>query len=157
LSKPRSNSSHLSQSAPIDLFCNSTYQWPDIPGFDSFKGHRVHSANWDHSYDYAHKKIAVIGNGSSGVQIVPQMAKLSGATVTNFARGPSWIYYRVPPSQHLGGSGKSGNNPPYTEEEKKNFRDHPEAMREHRAAMIRRTNRAFRMVCQASYTMVSVF
>lgn len=72
--------------------------------------------------------------------------KLPGATVTNFARGPSWIYYRVPPSQHLGNSGKSGNNPKYSEEEKRNFREHPEAMREHRKAMINRTNKAFKMV-----------
>ena len=107
----------------------------------------MHSAHWDHNYDYSHKRIAVIGNGSSGVQIVPQMAKLPGTTVMNFARGSSWIYYRVPPSQHLGSSGKSGNNPDYTEDDKRNFRENPEAMREHRKAMIGRTNRAFRMVC----------
>jgi cation diffusion facilitator CzcD-associated flavoprotein CzcO len=125
----------------------SIYKWPEIAGLDDFKGHRVHSAHWDDRYDYSHKKIAIIGNGSSGVQIVPQMAKLAGTTVTNFARGPSWIYYRVPPSQHLGKSGKSGNNPKYTEEDKANFRENPEAMKEHRKAMIGRTNRAFRMVC----------
>jgi hypothetical protein len=123
------------------------YKWPEIPGLTDFRGKRVHSAHWDEDYDYSHKRIAVIGNGSSGVQIVPQMAKLPGTTVMNFARGPSWIYYRVPPSQHLGKSGKSGNNPEYTEADKKNFRDNPEAMREHRKAMIGRTNRAFRMVC----------
>lgn len=125
---------------------HSTYQWPTIPGFDQFQGHRVHSANWDHDFDYSNKRIAVIGNGSSGVQIVPQLVRLPGTTVTNFARGPSWIYYRVPPSQHLGRTDKAGNNPDYTEEEKENFRNHPEAMREHRRAMINRTNKAFRMV-----------
>jgi cation diffusion facilitator CzcD-associated flavoprotein CzcO len=30
----------------------------------------MHSANWDQSYDFSGKKIAVIGAGSSGVQIV---------------------------------------------------------------------------------------
>jgi hypothetical protein len=74
------------------------------------------------------------------------MAKLPGTTVMNFVRGPSWIYYRVPPSQHLGRSGKSGNNPIYTEEEKQKFREEPDTMREHRRAMIARTNKAFRMV-----------
>ncbi|KIW43726.1 uncharacterized protein PV06_04798 [Exophiala oligosperma] len=127
-----------------------TYQWPNIKGLEDFKGHRVHSANWDHKFDYSHKRIAVIGNGSSGVQIVPQMAKLPGTTVTNFVRGPSWIYYRVPPSQHLGRSSKSGNNPIYTEEEKKRFREDPDAMREHRRAMIARTNKAFRMFIKDS-------
>ncbi|KEF55111.1 uncharacterized protein A1O9_08764 [Exophiala aquamarina CBS 119918] len=126
------------------------YKWPEIAGIEGFKGHRVHSAHWDQSYDYSHKRIAVIGNGSSGVQIVPQMAKLPGTAVTNFARGPSWIYYRVPPSQHLGKSGKSGNNPEYSEEDKKKFREHPDAMKEHRKAMIGRTNRAFRMFVKDS-------
>ena len=124
----------------------STHQWPNIPGIDTFRGHRVHSAAWDHDYDYTHKRIAVIGNGSSGVQIVPQMAKLPGTTVTNFARGSAWIYYRVPPSQHLGGKSAS-NNPLYSEEQKKNFRENPESMKQHRKAMIHRTNKAFRMVC----------
>ncbi|EXJ68959.1 uncharacterized protein A1O5_07891 [Cladophialophora psammophila CBS 110553] len=127
-----------------------TYQWPTIPGIEKFKGRRVHSADWDHSYDYSHKRIAVIGNGSSGVQIVPQMAKLPGTTVTNFCRGPSWIYYRVPPSQHLGKSGKTGNNPPYSEEEKRAFRENPEKMRNHRRDMIGRTNKAFRMFIKDS-------
>lgn len=84
----------------------------------------------------------MIGNGSLGIQIVPQMAKLPDTTVMNFARGPAWIYYRVPPSQHLNGAGKD-NNPPYTEEQKREFREHPEKMRDHRRAMIARINRAF--------------
>jgi cation diffusion facilitator CzcD-associated flavoprotein CzcO len=123
----------------------STHQWPDIKGIDDFKGHRTHSADWQQEYEYSHKRIAVIGNGSSGVQIVPQLAKLPGTTVTNFARGSAWIYYRVPPSQHLGGKNKS-NNPVYTEEQKREFRCHPESLRAHRKAMIDRTNKAFKMV-----------
>jgi cation diffusion facilitator CzcD-associated flavoprotein CzcO len=135
--------------AKLTAYNCSTYQWPDIKGLQEFKGQRVHSAHWDHDFDYSNKRIAVVGNGSSGVQIVPQMAKLPGTTVTNFVRGPSWIYYRVPPSQHLGRSGKSGNNPNYTEEERKKFREEPETMRDHRRAMIARTNKAFRMVSSA--------
>ncbi|KAK4501478.1 hypothetical protein PRZ48_007287 [Zasmidium cellare] len=94
-------------------------------------------------------QIAVIGNGSSGIQIVPQLAKLPGTTVMNFARGPAWIYYRVPPSQHLGRT-DGDNNPAYTEEQKTRFRDDPEHLRETRRAMIRRTNRAFQMFIKDS-------
>ena len=106
----------------------------------------MHSADWDHDYDYSHKRIAVIGNGSSGVQLVPQLARLPGTTVTNFARGSAWIYYRVPPSQHLGGKNGDDKNPLYSEEQKQQFREHPETMKELRKAMIARTNRAFKMV-----------
>lgn len=80
---------------------------------------------------------------------MPRLAKLPGTTVANFARGPSWIYYRVPPSQHLGNSDKKGNNPKYTEEEKRSFRENPEVLRETRRAMINRTNKAFKMVCMS--------
>jgi len=86
----------------------SQWKWPSIPGLEAFKGHRVHSASWDYDYDYSHKRIAVIGNGSSGIQILPQMAKLDGTTVVSFQRGPTWI------TQSLGEvlAGTSGNQDP---------------------------------------------
>lgn len=49
----------------------SKWQWPDIPGLHSFAGDLIHTARWPENYDYADKKVAVIGNGSSGVQLVP--------------------------------------------------------------------------------------
>ncbi|EAU37569.1 conserved hypothetical protein [Aspergillus terreus NIH2624] len=117
--------------------------WPDIPGLDSFKGHTTHSAAWDHSYDYSHKRIAVIGNGSSGIQITPAMAKLPGTQVVNFMRSPAWVYYRVPPSKHHGND-DDDPNPAYTEEQKARFRD-PEEHRQYRKGIINRTNRNFRL------------
>jgi cation diffusion facilitator CzcD-associated flavoprotein CzcO len=110
-----------------------------------FEGHLTHSANWEHNYDYSNKRIAVIGNGSSGIQIVPQMQKLPGTDVTNFMRGPTWVYYRVPPSKHLGRE-TDDPNPDYTEEEKRNWRENPEELKRYRKAMIHRTNKAFKMV-----------
>lgn len=106
-----------------------------------FKGHITHSASWDHNYDYSNKRIAVIGNGSSGIQIVPQMAKLPGTDVQNFIRGPAWVYYRAPPSAHLGRE-DNDPNPAYSEEEKKRFQD-PELHLEHRKRIISRTNKSF--------------
>lgn len=115
--------------------------WPNVPGLRDFKGQITHSARWDHNYDYSNKRIAVVGNGSSGIQIVPQMAKLPGTTVKNFIRGPAWVYYRAPPSKHLGRD-FDDPNPEYTEEEKKNFQD-PEQHLLHRKGIISRTNRSF--------------
>lgn len=40
--------------------------WPDIAGLHDFGGKLMHSARWDWSYDFAGKKVAVIGNGMSG-------------------------------------------------------------------------------------------
>jgi len=54
--------------------------WADIKGRDTFKGNLIHPAVWDHSVDLKGKTVAVIGNGSSALQIVPaikdQVAKL---------------------------------------------------------------------------------
>lgn len=44
-----------------------------------------HSANWENGFDFAGKRIAVIGNGSSGIQIVPEMQKVASKLV-NYAR-----------------------------------------------------------------------
>ncbi len=37
--------------------------FPDIPGLDTYEGHTMHSARWDHDYDFTGKKVAVVGTG----------------------------------------------------------------------------------------------
>ena len=51
----------------------SSWKWPDIPGIESFKGDLFHTANWQEDYEYHGKTVAVIGSGSSAIQIVPQL------------------------------------------------------------------------------------
>ena len=43
---------------------------PDIPGRGTFVGAAFHSARWDDAVDLRAKRVAVIGTGSTGVQIV---------------------------------------------------------------------------------------
>ncbi|KAK1142952.1 hypothetical protein N8T08_007193 [Aspergillus melleus] len=117
--------------------------WPDIPGLNDFQGKISHSAHWDHEYDYSNKRIAVIGNGSSGIQITPAMAKLPGTEVINFMRSPAWVYYRVPPSKHHGND-DDNPNPTYTEQQKEVFRN-PEEHQKYRKGIIARTNKNFRL------------
>jgi cation diffusion facilitator CzcD-associated flavoprotein CzcO len=45
----------------------------------------MHSADWDGSYGYEGKRLAVIGIGSSGIQILPQVAKSIYDFLTVFA------------------------------------------------------------------------
>jgi cation diffusion facilitator CzcD-associated flavoprotein CzcO len=52
----------------------SDWKYPNIEGITDFKGKLLHSARWDDSYDFEDKKVAVIGIGSSGIQIVPKLA-----------------------------------------------------------------------------------
>ena len=37
----------------------------------------MHSAAWNHAVDFTGKTVAVIGTGSTSVQIVPQLQKIS--------------------------------------------------------------------------------
>jgi Predicted flavoprotein involved in K+ transport len=83
-----------------------------------FKGHIVHSAVWDHDYDFHDKKVAVIGNGSSAIQIVPSIQPIV-KHLTTFIRSPTWISVNFA-AQHAGPDGK---NFKYSEEQLKDFQD----------------------------------
>jgi len=63
---------------------------PDIPGTDEFQGVRFHSARWNHGVDWAGKRVAVIGNGASAVQFVPEVARTC-AHMDIYQRSPNWI------------------------------------------------------------------
>ena len=68
----------------------NNWRWPDIPGLHDFKGRKLHSARWDATYKSDGDRIAVIGSGSSAIQIVPQLQK-TASKLYSFNRSPNWI------------------------------------------------------------------
>jgi 4-hydroxyacetophenone monooxygenase len=68
----------------------STPNLPDIPGIESFQGSMFHTTAWDHSYDYAGKRIVLIGTGSTGCQLMPRLAQ-TAAKITVIQRTANWI------------------------------------------------------------------
>ena len=70
------------------------HAWPKIRGLDSYGGHKIHSARWDHDYDFTGKRVAVIGTGASAVQIVPELVKQADF-VKVFQRTPGWVLPRL--------------------------------------------------------------
>ncbi len=66
---------------------------PAIPGQDTFAGLQFHSAQWDHTAPLAGKRIAVIGNAASAVQLIPQVAPLA-QKITVFQRSANWLMPR---------------------------------------------------------------
>ena len=68
----------------------STPNLPDIPGIDTFRGKMFHTTAWDRQYDYAGKRIALIGTGSTGCQLMPRLAQ-TAEKVTVFQRTANWI------------------------------------------------------------------
>jgi cation diffusion facilitator CzcD-associated flavoprotein CzcO len=63
---------------------------PRIPGLDSFRGQSFHTYRWPHEpVDFAGKRVAVIGTGATGVQVIQTIAPLVGE-LTVFQRTPNW-------------------------------------------------------------------
>jgi cation diffusion facilitator CzcD-associated flavoprotein CzcO len=67
--------------------------YPMIKGRESFTGHSFHSAQWDHDYDLAGKRVAVIGTGASAVQFVPEIVD-DVAHLDVFQRTGNWFLPR---------------------------------------------------------------
>jgi cation diffusion facilitator CzcD-associated flavoprotein CzcO len=66
---------------------------PEIEGLDSFDGAIFHSARWDHDYDLAGKRVAVIGTGASAIQIVPEVAR-KASHLDVYQRTAPWVVPR---------------------------------------------------------------
>lgn len=62
---------------------------PPIPGLDKFQGPCFHSARWPEGLDVRGKRVGVIGNGASAMQIVPAIAG-EVAQLTVFQRSRQW-------------------------------------------------------------------
>ncbi|HVZ08384.1 flavin-containing monooxygenase [Rhodopila sp.] len=68
----------------------SAYQMPNIPGVADFKGESYHTYKWPHGpVDFTGKRVAVIGTGATGVQVIQTIAPLCGS-LTVFQRTPNW-------------------------------------------------------------------
>jgi cation diffusion facilitator CzcD-associated flavoprotein CzcO len=96
--------------------------YPDIEGLEDFEGAMFHSARWDHDVSLAGERVGVVGTGSTAIQIVsavvPDVEKLS-----LFQRTAQWIMPQ--------------ENPSYTEQEKQEFRGHPESIESLRSEISR--------------------
>jgi len=66
---------------------------PQIEGTATFAGRSFHSAQWDHDYPLAGKRVAVIGTGASAVQFVPEIAP-EVKRLTVFQRTGNWFLPR---------------------------------------------------------------
>jgi cyclohexanone monooxygenase len=89
--------------------CISTAQIPDLDGFDEYKGRTFHTGNWPHEkVDFTDERIAVVGTGSSGIQVIPELAR-EADHLTVFQRTPN---YSLP-----------SRNVPMTEEYEHSWKD----------------------------------
>jgi len=68
----------------------STPKTPDIPGLEEFEGAIVHPTRWPSALDLRGKRVAVVGNGSTGVQLLAPVAE-EALRVHVFQRTAQWI------------------------------------------------------------------
>jgi cation diffusion facilitator CzcD-associated flavoprotein CzcO len=99
----------------VGLFGSARY--PDIYGLADFSGDLMHTARWDAAVDLTGKRVAVIGTGASGVQVVPEIADVA-EKLTVFQRTPPWMVAK--------------EDRPFSVEELSRFRQQPWASRRER-------------------------
>jgi cation diffusion facilitator CzcD-associated flavoprotein CzcO len=121
--------------------------YPTIEGMDSFAGDLFHSARWDHSVALEGKRIGVIGNGSTGVQIISALAGRA-AKVEHYVRTPQWIM--------------PVENGYFSAEQRAAFRNDPELLREamdfdgYNAGVERYTNAIIDIESEAAQEMAQI-
>ncbi len=77
------------------LSCAGYYRYssghtPEFQGVDDFAGSVIHPQHWPEDFDYADKRIVVIGSGATAVTLVPALAE-KAAHVTMLQRSPSYL------------------------------------------------------------------
>ncbi len=89
--------------------------FPDVPSRDDFRGEAHHTGLWPSTpVDFTGQRVAVVGTGSSGVQVIPEIVA-DVASLTVYQRTPTWC--------------TPLNNAPITAEENARLRADYEAIR----------------------------
>ncbi|NKY33124.1 NAD(P)/FAD-dependent oxidoreductase [Nocardia speluncae] len=71
--------------------CLSAPKMVEIPGIETFRGRSFHTGNWpEQDVDFTGRRVAVIGTGSSGVQVIPLVAE-AAAALTVFQRTANYV------------------------------------------------------------------
>lgn len=148
----------------------NNWKWPAIEGLTSFKGHLCHSAQWE-DYEWAGKRVAVIGSGSSAIQIIPELqpgvsislksrlkVKLTWLSVVShmkaFIRSPTWI---APSQGFVDPKNEGPKNFYYTNKEKEKFRKDPDMFLAYRKRIESDMNRTFETFFKDSTKQQSAF
>jgi cation diffusion facilitator CzcD-associated flavoprotein CzcO len=95
--------------------CLSASNVPEIPGLSTFKGECYHTSQWPHeAVEFSGKRVGVIGTGSTGIQVVPEVAQAC-AHLTVFQRTAN---YSVP-----------ARNTQLTREQKRHYKENAAEIR----------------------------
>lgn len=117
------------------------WKWPEIKNLHSFKGVLEHSARYTEGRDLSGKRVAVVGIGSSGIQIIskiaPQVKQLYA-----WIKTPTWITAGF--AQRF--AGENGANFAYSSKQKKDFEDNPELFMKYSKMIESELNQRFKFI-----------
>ncbi|EXJ79546.1 hypothetical protein A1O3_07825 [Capronia epimyces CBS 606.96] len=106
-------------------------KYPQVEGLhDVFGGDVIHTSSWPSGYDLKGKRVAVIGNGASGQQLVPNILP-QVSQLDHYVRTKTWVTATFSRGLHEATADAPGG-PLYTDEEKRAFREDPALYLEHR-------------------------
>lgn len=149
----------------------SNWKWPEVEGLNDFQGPLIHTAAWPKEFDYTGKTVAVIGNGASGVQLLPAIQpgewctimhryllqldltkEIDVAKIYHIIRTPTWIPppWRQSTVQFGGGQMLKeisvDKNENFPQEQIQRFKDDDEFYRRFVKGIEKDTSGNFRMV-----------
>lgn len=96
----------------------SHWEWPEIEGLHDFKGVLCHTAHYDENTVLEGQRVAVIGLGSSGVQVISNIVNKVSQLYT-WVRTPTWITAGFAQKY----AGPNGANFAYAEEQKTQWKE----------------------------------
>lgn len=123
----------------------NNWKWPDIQGLTDFKGKLLHSAAYEEGYPLEGKRVAVIGAGSSGVQIVANIQRKVDRCF-HWVRSPIW----VTPGFGARWAAKDGNNFEYSKEQIEYLKANPKKYLEYRKQIENELNQRFKFIIKGS-------
>ncbi|KAK6837420.1 hypothetical protein RU639_001527 [Aspergillus parasiticus] len=131
-----------------DVFINASgffnnWKWPrNVPGRDIFHGRLLHTAAWpeDADKDIDGKTVSIIGNGSSGIQVLPSILDRVKKVYVHI-RSPTWITSRIGEKF----AGPKGINMVFSEEQKARWANYPEEYLQFRKDMEAGVDQRFKM------------
>jgi len=89
----KQNGERLSVAANFVISASGLFSTPrklEVDGIETFKGEIVHSTEWNERHSASGKAVAIVGNGSTGVQLLDRISDEAGKTYV-FQRTPQWI------------------------------------------------------------------
>ena len=133
-----------------DIFINASgaynnWRWPTIPNRTSFKGTTIHPAVWPKDFEPKGQTIALIGNGSTGIQILPSILD-SAKKIYVLLRSRTW----VTPALAQRFAGPPGTNKVFTKEEMEEWSTDPQKYLAYRKEIENELNVRFRLYLKDS-------